>query len=294
MAVANRTLVAESALVVDGLVDQVDVSALDVMNREATENLISRLQPDVVIHLAGVSAVGDAQHSPREAIESSVTGTLNVLEAARVAGVEAALVASSDKAYGESDRLPYTEDMALAPKFPYEAAKAAADVVARSFWHTYGLPVAVVRSANLYGPGDWNTSRLVPSTVKAVLQDAQPVVRSDGSPERDYMFVDDAAAAYMGVADLLLRGLAQGEAFNVGTGNPMTAIEMVREVLRVSGSRQEPKIVGRGVPQGEIGRQSIDSSKLQGLTGWSASTSLEEGLARTIDWYREHPAALGL
>ena len=272
----------------------VNVARADVSNQEALANEFERARPELVIHLAGVSAVGDAQRLPKESVESSVVGTLNVLEEARRSEARGVVVASSDKAYGESDRLPYTEEMELRPKYPYEAAKAAADVITRSYWHTYGLPVAVMRSANLYGPGDRNVSRLVPSTISAILQDRRPTVRSDGSPERDYLFVDDAAAAYLAVIDLLFEGEGFGEAFNVGTGVPRRAIDLVRSVLASAGSRLEPEILGSGTPEGEIGRQYMDSSKLERLTGWSAQTSLEEGIAQTIDWYREHPAALGL
>ena len=264
----------------------------DVCDPVAVAVAYADAAPEVVIHLAGVAAVGQAALAPREAVISSVTGTVNVLEEARSAGVGAVLVASSDKAYGASDRLPYTEEMPLRPKFPYEAAKAAADVVARSYWHSYGLPVAVVRSANLYGPGDRNRSRLVPGTVAAILAGSSPVVRSDGSPERDYLFVADAARAYVALAEALLAGHGAGEPFNVGSGVPRTALEVVGRLLEIDGGELRATVEGEGVPSGEIARQCLDWSKLAALTGWSPRTGLDEGLAQTLAWYRDHPAAL--
>lgn len=248
---------------------------------------------DVVIHLAAQAIVGVARSSPRSTFEVNVEGTWNILEAARLAGVERVIVASSDKAYGPSDVLPYTEDLPLRARYPYDVSKAAADLIARSYWHSYGLPVAVTRLANLYGGGDQNLSRLVPETVAAVLAGRRPVIRSDGSPERDYLYVDDAAEAYLAVLDLLATGEGAGEAFNAGSGIPRRAIDVVEEVLRLAGSDLQPEVRGAGVPDGEIDRQVIDPSRLATATGWSAQTSLEDGLAATLAWYRDHPAALG-
>ena len=284
----------ESALVKSGLAIECDEYEADVSDGDAVGGVLGSASPDVVIHLAGVSVVGEAQLLPREAVESSVIGTLNVLEAAKSVNTAAVVVASSDKAYGASERLPYTEEVPLQPKFPYEAAKAAADVVARSYWFSYGLPTSVIRSANLYGGGDWNRTRLVPHTIGCILQRRPPTIRSDGRTERDYLFVADAATAYMEVVSLLLNGGGAGEPFNVGSGVARTTIEVVDAILRVAGSDLEPEIQGTGVPRGEIERQVIDSSKLEAATGWKATIPLEEGLARTLAWYREYPQALGI
>lgn len=283
-----------SVLVTGGLEAQCEHYEGDVSDPAAIARVFEQAGPDVVIHLAGVSVVGDARLLPRDAVQSSVIGTLNILEESRRAGVEAVVVASSDKAYGESDQLPYTEAMPLQPKFPYEAAKAAADVIARSYWFSYRLPVAVVRSANLYGGGDTNRTRLIPDTIGAVLEGSRPTVRSDGATERDYLYVDDAAEAYLAVVDLLLGGKGMGEAFNVGSGSPRTTLDVVNEVLRLAGSGLAPEILGTGAPEGEIERQAIDSSKLEAATGWKPQTALDEGLSRTLAWYREHPQALGI
>ena len=284
----------EGALEAAGLLEQCREIRADVSDQEAVQRAFEEARPEVVIHLAGVSLVGAAALSPRDAVISSVTGTVNILEESRQAGVGAVLVASSDKAYGASDVLPYTEEMPLRPKYPYEAAKAAADVIARSYWASYGLPVAVVRSANLYGPGDTNRSRLVPGTIAAVLSGDGPEVRSDGSPERDYLYVADAARAYLLLAEALLAGSGAGEPFNVGSGTAHTSLEIVDRIIEIAGSDVVPVVRGSGVPKGEIARQAIDSRKIADLTGWLPEVGLREGLAETLDWYRAHPGSLGI
>ena len=283
-----------SALVLEGNEERCEIVDGDLLDGGLLEDELRDRSIDTVVHLAAQAIVGVARQSPRSTFEANVVGTWNVLEAARLAGSHRVVVASSDKAYGPSDVLPYTEDLPLRAMYPYDVSKAAADMIARSYWNTYELPVAVTRLANLYGGGDQNLSRLIPESVAAVIEGRSPVVRSDGSPERDYLYVDDAAGAYMAVLDLLAEGAGGGEAFNAGSGVPRRAIDVVAEILRVAGHPGEPDVQGSGVPEGEIERQVIDSSKLEGLTGWSAQTSLEEGIAQTIDWYREHPAALGL
>lgn len=292
--VLRREPAPNSALALNGdeaRADQVDGDLLDadLLEREIADRGIN-----VVVHLAAQAIVGVARSSPRSTFETNVTGTWNVLEAARLAGVARVVVASSDKAYGPSDVLPYVEDLPLRARYPYDASKAAADLISRSYWHTYGLPVTVTRLANLYGGGDQNLSRLIPETVAAALSDRAPVVRSDGSPERDYLYAGDAVNAYLAVLDLLAAGEGAGEAFNAGSGIPRRAIDVVSAVLQAAGSELAPQIAGDGVPEGEIERQVIDSSKLTGMTGWTAATPLDEGLAETLDWYREHPASLGL
>lgn len=280
-----------SALALSGNEDRCRVVDGDLLDAALLEEVLGD-SFDVAIHLAAQAIVGVARRSPRSTFEVNVAGTWNVLEGARLGGVGRVVVASSDKAYGPSEVLPYTEDLPLRAQFPYDASKAAADMIARSYWNTYRLPVAVTRLANLYGGGDQNASRLVPEAMSAVLEGRRPVVRSDGSPERDYLYAEDAADAYLAVLDLLAAGEGAGEAFNAGSGVPRRAIDVVTEILRVAGSDLEPEVQGTGVPEGEIERQVIDSARLEAATGWKAATSLEDGLARTLDWYRDHPEAL--
>jgi CDP-glucose 4,6-dehydratase len=217
-----------------------------------------------------------------------------VLEACRAHGPRAVVVASSDKAYGCQEQLPYREGQPLAPTFPYDVSKAAADLIARSYWHTFGLPVAVTRFANLYGGGDTNRSRLVPEAVGAALSGRAPVIRSDGSPERDFLHVEDAVAAYLAIWQVLVDGRGGGEAFNAGGGRPHRVSDVVELICRLAGGGLAPEIRGEGTPHGEIDRQWVDAGRLAQLTGWAPAVSLEEGLRRTIAWYRQHPQALGL
>ena len=203
-------------------------------------------------------------------------------------------MASSDKAYGRHERLPYTEDTPLRPRYPYDVSKAAADLIARSYAHTFGLPVAVTRLANVYGGGDLHRSRLVPEAVGAALHGRAPVLRSDGSPQRDFLYVDDAVAAYLAIHEALLdeRPGARGEAFNASPGEAHRVGDVVALICRLAGGEVKPEFGGAGVPDTEIDRQWLDSTRLESLTGWRARIELEEGLRRTIEWYRAHPPAL--
>jgi CDP-glucose 4,6-dehydratase len=210
----------------------------------------------------------------------------------RLNGVQRTIVAASDKSYGSHDELPYREEFALQPRYPYDVSKACTDLIARSYWHTFGVPVAVTRFANLYGGGDLNPSRLIPEMVNAVLHDRNPVIRSDGSPERDFLYAGDAANAYLAIADALDRGDGRGEAFNAGGDAPHSVREIVELVVKVSGSPVTPEYRGTGTPAGEIDRQYVDSTKLRTLSGWAPEVDLEEGLRRTVEWYRSHPEAL--
>jgi CDP-glucose 4,6-dehydratase len=247
-----------------------------------------------VFHLAAQALVGIASRSPRSTFESNVRGTWMLLEACRTEGVQAVIVASSDKAYGRHRRLPYTEDMALQARYPYDASKAAADVIARSYWHTFGVPVAVTRLANVYGGGDLHRSRLIPEAIGAALNGRAPILRSDGSPQRDFLYVDDAVAAYLAIHAAVLedRPGARGEAFNASPGEAHRVGDVVGLICRLSGGEVAPDVRGAGVPQAEIDRQWLDSTRLASLTGWRARIALEEGLRRTIEWYRAHPDAL--
>jgi CDP-glucose 4,6-dehydratase len=245
----------------------------------------------VVFHLAAQPIVGTANSSPLPTFETNIEGTWTLLEACRQGGVERVVVASSDKAYGPHERLPYTENTALEPTFPYDVSKAAADLIARSYWHTYGLPVAVTRFANIYGGGDLNFTRLIPEAVTAVLAGRPPVIRSDGSPERDFLYVEDVAAAYVAIAETLVGGEGAGEAFNAGWGKPYSVLEVLELISEVAGSDIEPDILGTGTPDGEIDRQYLDSTKIREMTGWRPQVDLREGIGRTIDWYRAHPEA---
>jgi CDP-glucose 4,6-dehydratase len=260
----------------------------DLRDPEAVRRAISENRASTVFHLAAQVIVATAAASPEPTFDSNVRGTWTVLEACRELGVERVVVASSDKAYGAHEELPYREDFALQPTAPYEASKAAADLIARSYWPSYGVPVAVTRFANLYGGGDTNWSRLIPEAVTAAVDGRRPVLRSDGSPERDFLYVEDAARAYLAIADQLHRPDIRGEAFNAGGGTSHPVGEVVETITRLAGTGVEPDVQGTGNPEGEIDRQYVDPTKLRELTGWIPDVSLDDGLALTIDWYREH------
>jgi CDP-glucose 4,6-dehydratase len=263
----------------------------DLVDDELLRRTLAEHQVSAVFHLAAQTIVGTAADSPAPTFDANVRGTWTLLEACREHGVEAVVVASSDKAYGAHDELPYREDFALQPTAPYEASKAAADLIARSYWHSYGLPVAVTRFANIYGGGDTNFSRLIPEAVSAALDGRPPVLRSDGSPERDFLYVEDAAHAYVAIADALDRDEVRGQAFNAGGGRPHPVGKVVGLIARLAGTGLEPDVRGTGNPAGEIDRQYVDPTKIRELVGWQPEVELEEGLRRTIEWYRAHPEA---
>jgi CDP-glucose 4,6-dehydratase len=268
---------------------EVDEVAGDLRDGDLVLSVLRDRSIDAVFHLAAQAIVGDANASPVPTFEANIQGTWVVLEACRIAEVETVVVASSDKAYGPHDRLPYTEDFALQPVYPYDVSKAATDLIARSYWHTHGLPVAVTRLANIYGGGDRNFSRLIPETVTAVLDGRRPVIRSDGSPERDYLYVEDAASAYLAIAGALAGGHGAGEAFNAGWGQPHPVREVVELICELGPGEIEPDYQGTGSPSGEIERQYLDSTKIRSEIGWEPRVELRDGIARTLEWYAEHP-----
>lgn len=272
-----------------GIRDEVELAEADLRDVEAVERAVAGCE--AVFHLAAQTIVGVARSAPLETLEVNVRGAWNVFEACRAHGAERVVFASSDKAYGSSPQLPYREDFPLRGAYLYDASKAAADIVARSYATAYGVPLAVTRFANVYGGGDLNFSRLIPETVVAVLDGRPPAIRSDGSPERDFLHVDDAVAAYLAIAAAIAEGAAAGEAFNAGGDRPYAVREVVETIVAAAGSRVEPDFQGGGNPDGEIDRQHVDSGKLRALTGWRAEVGLEEGLRRTLEWYREHPEA---
>jgi CDP-glucose 4,6-dehydratase len=280
-----------SAIGMLGIEDELIQVEADLCDAGEVVRTLRDNRVDTVFHLAAETIVGTVQASPVQGFESNVRGTWTLLQACRELGIERVVFASSDKAYGAHEELPYREDFALRPTAPYEASKAAADLIARSFWHSYGLPVAVTRFANIYGGGDLNFSRLVPEAVSAALDGRAPVLRSDGSPERDFLHVEDAAAAYLAIADNLHREDVRGEAFNAGGGRAYPVLEVVATIARLAGTGVEPKIRGTGNPDGEIDRQYVDPAKIRATLGWEPAIGLEDGLRRTIDWYRDHPEA---
>jgi CDP-glucose 4,6-dehydratase len=284
----DRDGASPTGLELQGIAGEVNDVVGELRDYELVLGLLRGEGIDAVFHFAARAIVGEANASPVPTFGANIEGSWIVLEACREAGVDLVVMASSDKAYGPHDELPYTEDSALQPLFPYDVSKAAADLIARSYWHTYGLPVAVIRCANLYGGADRNFSRLIPETVTAVLDGRPPIIRSDGSPERDFLYVEDAASAYLAVADALTGGRAGGEAFNAGWGRPHAVREVVELVCELGPGDVEPDYQGGGNPSGEIDRQYLDSTKIRREIGWEPGVELREGIRRTLDWYAAH------
>jgi CDP-glucose 4,6-dehydratase len=242
--------------------------------------------PRTIFHLAAQTQVGKANRAPLATWETNVRGTYMLLEAVREqrAGTRV-VVASSDKAYGTHHELPYREDFALQASYPYDVSKAATDLIARSYAATFEMPVAVTRLANVYGPGDVNWARVIPDTARALVRGERPVIRSDGKPERDYIYVEDAAEAYLAVAESLDDPAHHGRAWNAGSGEPRSVLEVVERLIRISGRDVEPDIQGSRVPHGEIDRQYLDSTAIRTELGWEPKWDLDSGLRAALEWY---------
>lgn len=273
----------------EGIEERCTVALADLADYDALIRVLNEHDIGEVFHLGAQTVVGIANRSPLGTWEANVRGTWCLLEACRtLGGVQRVVVASSDKAYGSNEELPYREELALKPVYPYDVSKAAADMIARSYASTYGMRVAVTRLANVYGPGDLNWSRIVPDTARALARGERPVIRSDGTPERDYLYVEDAVDAYLAVAASLDRPELSGRAWNAGWGVPVPVLELVRTLIDVSGVPVEPDIRGDDTPAGEISRQYLDSTAIREELGWEPRWELERGLRAAWDWYSGH------
>jgi CDP-glucose 4,6-dehydratase len=281
-----RDWVPRSRTVGEGLLDRVNAVRGELEDHALVLRALNEYEIDTVLHLGAQTIVGTATRHPRSTFEANVRGTWNLLEACRECRgrIERIVIASSDKAYGEHAALPYTETTPLAGRSPYDASKAAADLIATSYFHTYRLPLVITRCGNLFGPGDLNWSRLVPGTIRAALRDEPPVVRSDGTPVRDYFYVTDAVNAYLRLAERLPDAGLVGEAFNFGTETPVSVLEMVALILRLAGRPHLRPEVLDAAP-GEIPRQFLDCSKARTRLAWHPRHTLEEALRATIGWY---------
>jgi CDP-glucose 4,6-dehydratase len=251
------------------------------------ERAINEREIDTVFHLGAQTIVGTAQRFPLPTFESNIRGTYNLLEACRIHQglVRRVVIASSDKAYGEQPTLPYVETLPLQGRYPYEVSKSCADLIAQSYHHSYGLPVAIARCGNVYGGGDLNWSRIVPGTIRVLLHGQSPVIRSDGTYVRDYTYVKDAALAYLALAEGLDHSEVRGEAFNFSGESPISVLELVRIIQRLMDATDlKPDV--RNEAQGEIHRQYLSAAKAHADLGWGVKYTLEQGLRETIAWYR--------
>ncbi len=282
-----RDWIPQSELVRAHLIDQVKVVRGDVRDQPLLERIIGEHEVDTVIHLAAQTIVGIANRNPASTFETNVGGTWSLLEACRRSPtVKQIVTASSDKAYGSHDQLPYDENAPLQGRYPYDVSKSAADLIAQSYAVTYGLPVAITRCGNFYGGGDLNWNRIVPGTIRSVIRGERPIIRSDGTYVRDYFYVEDGAASYLTLAEGLARKAElRGESFNFSTEHPMTVTELVDRVLKLMGADVKAEI--RNEATNEIRAQYLSADKAHRLLDWAPLYTMEEGLTRTIDWYRD-------
>jgi CDP-glucose 4,6-dehydratase len=277
----------QSQLISSGDVQRTRVVNGALEDYSTVERAINEHEPDTVFHLGAQTLVGPALRNPLPTFEANIRGTYNLLEACRVHRnlVQRIVVASSDKAYGEAECLPYTEDMPLQGRHPYDVSKSCTDLIALTYAESYGVPVTITRCSNVYGGGDLNWSQLVPSVIRSVLSNQRPVLRSDGSYTRDFIFVSDVVNAYLLLASKATEKNIQGEAFNFGLQSRVTVMDMTLSVLRLMG-RSDLQPLIRNEAKREIRDQSLDSTKARELLGWMPTYSLDQGLMETIDWYR--------
>jgi CDP-glucose 4,6-dehydratase len=259
----------------------------DVRHQATLERILGEYEIDTVIHLAAQTIVGIANRNPVSTFDTNVRGTWALLEACRRSpAVKQVVVASSDKAYGECTTLPYDEDTPLRGTHPYDVSKSCADLIAHTYANTYGTPVVITRCGNFYGGGDLNWNRIVPGTIRSVLRNERPIIRSDGQFVRDYFYVEDGAAAYTLLAERLAadRALA-GQAFNFSNEIQVTVLDLTRRILAQMGSTLEPDV--RNVATHEIRHQYLSAEKARTALQWQPLFTLDEGLARTVAWYRD-------
>ena len=272
---------------IEGLDKKVSIVHGNLEDYFLVERTMNEYEAEVCLHLGAQTIVGTANRSPLSTFEANMKGTWNVLEAARNSKMLRSLVvASTDKAYGESNRLPYKETDVLAAKHPYDVSKACADMLCASYFHTYGLPVAVTRCGNIFGPGDLNFNRIVPGTIRSIISKERPVIRSDGKMVRDYVYVEDIADANLLLAEALLSGKEKGEAFNFSYGKPMSVLEVVSEIKKKMKSGLEPVI--RNETANEIPEQYLSSEKARKKLGWKPKVDFDAGLEKTIAWYAKY------
>ncbi len=284
-----RDWVPKSELVRSGTFEEVSVVRGDLADLELCVRALNEYEIETVFHVGAQTIVGTSSRSPISTFESNVRGTWNLLEACRLNSklVRRVIVASSDKAYGDQAVLPYTEETPLQGRFPYDVSKSCTDLISLSYWSSFGVPVAVTRCGNLFGGGDLNFNRLVPGTIRSALAGERPIIRSDGKFVREYFYVKDAVAAYIGLAEKLPDDAFCGQAWNFGNEIPLSVLELVEHVLRACGAQAlEPRILNEAT--NEIRAQYLDCTKAKERLGWSPRYGVDDALVETVQWYRDH------
>lgn len=281
-----RDIVPKSNLYLNGYYKKVVMVNGCLEDYSLIERTLNEYEMDTIFHLGAQTIVGTANRSPIGTFESNIKGTWNVLEAARSSKlIERIIIASSDKAYGEQEKLPYTEDMPLKGGHVYDVSKSCADLVAQSYYYTYDLPIGITRCGNFYGGGDLNFNRLIPGTTKSVLNNERPVIRSDGKYIRDYIYILDAVEAYLFLAEKLDNPAIRG-AFNFSNESQVTVLDVVKMILKLMNREDlEPLILNEA--KGEIKHQYLSAGKAREMLGWKPKYDLEKGLKETIEWYKK-------
>jgi len=275
----------------EGLDRQITVVNGRLEDYGVLERALGEYEVETVFHLAAQAIVGVANRNPIATFEANIQGTWNLLEAVRRnAQVKRVVVASSDKAYGSHATLPYDESFALQGAHPYDVSKSCADLIAHTYHNTYRTPVCITRCGNLFGGGDLNWSRIIPGTIRSLLAGERPIIRSDGSPMRDYVHVQDIAFAYLLLAERMDDETLHGQAFNFGTGEPLSVLDLTRKIVAATGRSDLPPDV-RNEAKGEILHQYLSSERARAL-GWKPSKSIDERLVETVAWYRDHLARI--
>ncbi len=282
-----RDWVPNSRLISKEYLDKVTIVRGDLSSSEFLERVIAEYEVKTIFHLAAQTIVPIANGNPLSTFESNIAGTWNLLEASRrCKKVGQIIIASSDKAYGDVPELPYKETMALKAIYPYDVSKACADMIAQSYAKTWDVPVAITRCGNFFGGGDLNWNRIIPGTIRSIIRNERPVIRSNGKLVREYIYVEDAVGAYISLAESLAKNpKLAGEAFNFSNGMPQSVIDVFEMLLKLMDSKLKPQILNE--VSGEIESQFLDSSKAEEMLNWKAKYSIEEGLRRTVKWYSE-------
>ncbi|PCI94983.1 sugar dehydratase [Candidatus Aerophobetes bacterium] len=285
----------QSELIRSGYLQKIQIVNGDLENYKTIERAICEYQIDTVYHLGAQTQVTNAIYSPRNTFETNIRGTYNLLEACRLMKrfVKCIIIASSDKAYGESECLPLTEKTPLNAIYPYDVSKACTDLIALSYYHTYDLPVAITRSSNVYGGGDFNWDRLIPGVIRSLFRDQRPVLRSDGSFLRDYLFIEDMVYGYLILGKKFLSEGLMGQVFNFGTNSPQTVLEICDHLAKFIG-KEHLKPVFENTAEAEIKDQYLSIEKAQNLLNWKPRCELSSGLELTVDWYRQYFAQKNL
>jgi CDP-glucose 4,6-dehydratase len=281
-----RDWVPQSELVRAHHIEDVKVVRGDVRDREVLERTLGEYEVEIVIHLAAQTIVGIANRNPISTFETNIQGTWNLLEACRRSpAVKAIVIASSDKAYGDQEVLPYCEDTPLAGRHPYDVSKSCADLIASAYAKSYGLPVVITRCGNFYGGGDLNWNRIVAGTIRSLIRGQAPIIRSDGRSVRDYFYVEDGAAAYALLAERLIENPAlRGQAFNFSNEIQITVLDLVERISKLMGKSIDPVVLNEAT--NEIRHQYLSAEKARRMLGWSPLFTLDEGLQATVKWYK--------